>query len=199
QVLVWKRRERFLKDRFTVLAVCSEADKRSLNLKVPIHVIPNGFERPGAQPIRNPSIPPRIGFIGLFDYFANAHGVRWFVSNCWGEIKRELPDSRLRLVGRGSDRLSGSSVDDIDGLGWVENANDEIATWSVMVVSLHIGGGQRVKISEGFSRKCPVVSTDLGAYGYDVTDGRELLLADDPKEFAAACVALIRDRTAANA
>jgi glycosyltransferase involved in cell wall biosynthesis len=81
----------------------------------------------------------------------------------------------------------------VDPLGWIDDAAAEIATWSAMIVPLHVGGGQRVKIPESFSRKCPVVSTSLGAFGYEVTDGRELLLADDPAEFAAACVSLICD------
>ena len=37
-----------------------------------------------------------------------------------------------------------------------------------------------------------VVATRLGAEGYPVTHGRELLLADTPADFAAAVVALLR-------
>jgi glycosyltransferase involved in cell wall biosynthesis len=36
-----------------------------------------------------------------------------------------------------------------------------------------------------------VVSTKLGAYGYDVADGRELFLADAPEAFAAKCVRIL--------
>ena len=68
-----------------------------------------------------------------------------------------------------------------------------------MIVPTIHGAGMRVKIADAFSRKCPVVSTHLGAYGYDVRNGRELLLANDPRQFAAACVALIRDRATAKA
>jgi len=38
-----------------------------------------------------------------------------------------------------------------------------------------------------------VVATRLGAEGYPLTDGRELLLADTPAGFASATVALLRD------
>ncbi len=69
----------------------------------------------------------------------------------------------------------------------------EIATWSAMVIPIRLGAGTGVKIADGFSRKCPVVSTQLGAFGYDVQHGRELLLVrdDDPVAFASACVSLI--------
>ena len=37
-----------------------------------------------------------------------------------------------------------------------------------------------------------MVATRLGAEGYPVTDGREMLLADTPVDFAAAVVSLLR-------
>jgi glycosyltransferase involved in cell wall biosynthesis len=193
QILAWKRREQALSERFTVVGVCSQGDKALLNLPGPVHVIPNGYARSKDEPQPRPATPPRIGFIGLFDYFANVEGVRWFVEQCWALIKRELPDARLRLAGRGSDELFKSAGPDVDALGWVDSAADEIATWSAMIVPIQVGGGTRVKIAEGFSRKCPIVSTRVGAYGYDVQHGRELMFADKPADFAAACVAVIRD------
>ena len=62
-----------------------------------------------------------------------------------------------------------------------------------MVVPIRVGGGSRVKIAQAFSRKCPVVSTSLGAFGYDVINGEEILIADEPQSFSAACIKLIQD------
>jgi glycosyltransferase involved in cell wall biosynthesis len=59
---------------------------------------------------------------------------------------------------------------------------------------IHVGGGTRVKIAEAFSRKCPVVATSLGAFGYKVNDQEELLLADSPETFANACTTLLSNR-----
>ena len=64
---------------------------------------------------------------------------------------------------------------DVDALGYVADAASEMATWSAMIIPVRLGGGTRVKIADAFSRKCPVVSTRLGAYGYDVQTGRELI------------------------
>jgi glycosyltransferase involved in cell wall biosynthesis len=194
-----KRRERLLPNRFTTLSVCSEADRQYLRIDRKVHVIPNGFEAPGNEPLRCPAYSPRIGFIGIFKYPPNAAGVRWFVERCWPRIKQHIPDARLRLVGSGSEGPLAPSGGDIDALGYVEDAAAEMATWSAMIVPLHIGAGTRVKIAEAFSRKCPVISTSLGAYGYDVADGRELLLADTAEAFASACVRVIRQPSEAAA
>jgi glycosyltransferase involved in cell wall biosynthesis len=193
QMIISRRRERLWKERFTVLSVCSEADRQYLGGGEHIHVIPNGFDRPEREPCRNRVDPPRIGFIGLYSFPPNLEGVRWFMRACWPRIKREIPDLRLRLVGKDSDGPLRPLASDVDALGWVADPAAEIATWSAMIVPLRYGAGTRVKIADAFSRKCPVVSTRLGAYGYDVQPGRELLLADSTQEFASACISLIRD------
>lgn len=195
----WKRRESLLRERFGVLAVCSEQDRDYLSPLEPVHVIPNGFERPADEPRRNPAEPPRIGFIGAMGYKPNRDGVYWFVRDCWPGIKREIPDARLRLVGKWIDESHKPEGPDIDCLGWVEDPTEEIATWSSMIVPLHQGAGTRIKIAEAFSRKCPLVSTRVGVFGYDVKDRGELCIADTPAEFRAACLELIRDPSASAA
>jgi glycosyltransferase involved in cell wall biosynthesis len=192
RMLVWRRREKLLAERFSVLAVCSRADREYLKVDMPVHVIPNGFERPQGDPPRRPADPPRIGFIGLLGYPPNLEGMQWFARECWPEIKRVIPDARLRLVGRESDGSLKPSGPDIDGLGYVLDPTDEIATWSVMINPVRFGAGTRIKVAEAFSRKCPMVSTAVGAFGYEVTHGTELLLGEDPQEFSRACIRLIR-------
>src|SRR6476620_9415746 len=140
QVFRWTRREDLLRNQATVLAVCSERDKQSLRSEVPVHVIPNGFERPLNEPRRRPAAPPRIGFIGLFDYFSNVEGVEWFLRCCWPIVRQNLPEARLRLMGRGSNEHFQNFGSNVDPLGWIDDAAAEIATWSAMIVPLHVGG-----------------------------------------------------------
>jgi glycosyltransferase involved in cell wall biosynthesis len=96
-------------------------------------------------------------------------------------------------VGRGSDGKLTKLGPDVVGLGWIKDPAEEIASWSAMIVPIRVGGGTRVKIAEAFARKCPVVATRIGAFGYDVRDGEEILLADRADQFAAACIRLLQD------
>lgn len=192
----WRLRDRLLGERFDVLAVCSDADRkylRGLGVRKPLHVIPNGFEAPKSEPIRRPAKPPRFGFIGIFDYAPNREGVEWFAHACWPLIKRELPDARLRLIGRHSDSHLKPLGLDIDGLGFLKDPAPEMATWSGMVVPILTGAGTRGKIAHAFSSKCPLVSTTLGAHGYEVRQGELVMLADSAADFARCCVQLARD------
>jgi glycosyltransferase involved in cell wall biosynthesis len=195
-----KRRELRWQERFVTLSVCSNEDRRYLRGGDEMHVIPNGFERPAEEPVRAPAIePPRIGFIGLYTYEPNRDGVQWFLKHCWPAVREALPGVRFRIIGKGTDSEDGLKGPDVDALGFVDDPAAEIATWSAMVIPIRFGGGTRIKIADAFSRKCPVVSTELGAFGYGAQDGKQLRLADTPDRFAASCVELVKERGAADA
>ena len=188
------RRELLFGQRFTTLSVCSGADKRYLGNYDNIHVIPNGFPRLTSSPLRmlRPNFP-RIGFIGLYSYPPNIDGVGWFLKCCWETVRRAVPGVRLRLVGKGTDGVRRPTEPDVDGLGWVDDPTAEIASWSLMIIPIRFGAGTRIKLAEAFSRQCPVVSTRLGAFGYDLSNGRQLLLADTPEDFSRRCIELLQD------
>lgn len=197
--LLWRRRERVLLERFAIVGVCSERDRAYLGGDSRIHPIPNGFENTKVEILRKPTKLLRIGFIGTLRYAPNAEGLCWFIREVWPKIKIIQPNARLRVVGTDTDTGISDEDNDIDGMGFLADSAAEIDTWSMMVVPILVGGGTRIKIAEAFCRRCPVVSTSLGAYGYSVVDGQELMLADTPEDFAAACVGLIHDPSHAQA
>lgn len=189
---IWRRHERHFTHRFDVLTVCSEDDRQYLGLEERTHVIPNGFD-PVIVPLQVPAEAPRIGFIGNCEFGPNAEGLKWFIRDVWPAIRRQMPNVQLRLVGYKSESMSTKVDSDIVGLGWLKDPGNEIATWSGMIVPIKVGGGTRVKVVEGFARKCPVVATGLGSFGYAVQHGEEILLADRASDFAASCLALLKD------
>lgn len=62
-----------------------------------------------------------------------------------------------------------------------------------MLVPVRIGSGIRVKILIALALGVPVVSTTIGNEGIEILDGREILLRDDPDDFAAAAIELARN------
>jgi glycosyltransferase involved in cell wall biosynthesis len=64
-------------------------------------------------------------------------------------------------------------------------------TAAAYIVPLRIGGGTRLKIFEAMAMEQAVVSTTVGAEGLPLTDGVELLLADEPAAFADAVVKVL--------
>jgi glycosyltransferase involved in cell wall biosynthesis len=72
----------------------------------------------------------------------------------------------------------------------VEHCGPHYGDALAAIVPLRVGGGTRIKILEAFAHHCPVVSTSKGCEGLPVLNGTELLIADAPDDFAAACVEL---------
>ena len=187
-----KRQERHILDRFIGAAVCSDVDREFFHNDDRIHVIPNGFEA-GNKPADCPRDQKRLGCIGKISYRPTRDGLKWFGREVWPLILARCPQARLRVVGYNEGCEDALDFPNFDALGFVEDAAAEMETWSASIVPLRIGGGTRLKILDGFSKLCPVISTSVGAFGLQVTDQKNILLADTPGEFAAACIRLLEE------
>jgi sugar transferase (PEP-CTERM/EpsH1 system associated) len=183
-----------------VLAV-SEADAAALRKLVPglgVVVVPNGVDTLAYRPEASNAAPQvserALVFTGTMDFRPNVDAVLWFTRKVLPGVQAEVPEVHFFVVGQRPHRwLDGLRGDPAVTLtGWVEDARPYIAQAAVYVAPLRIGGGTRLKLLEAMATGKPVVATRLGAEGYPVTHGRELLLADTPVDFAAAVVALLR-------
>ena len=70
---------------------------------------------------------------------------RWLIENVWPDILQTMPQARLRVVGDGSEKETWQIARNIDALGWVADTESEMATWSLTVVPIFVGGGTCVE------------------------------------------------------
>ena len=68
-----------------------------------------------------------------------------------------------------------------------------INSHAVYIIPLRIGGGTRIKAYEAMAMGKAVVATRVGMEGLPVTHGENVILADQPEEFASAVVHLLRN------
>ena len=176
----------------------SQADARALQKLVPgleVAVIPNGIDTRVYVPATGEpqTASDSLVFTGTMDFRPNVDAVLWFTEQVWPRIQTEVPDVHFYVVGQRPHRRLGSLRKDrsVTVTGWVEDVRPYIADATVYVAPLRMGGGTRLKLLEAMAISKPVVATRLGAEGYPVTDGRELVLADTPAEFAQAVIALL--------
>jgi len=189
QAFKWKRHEFGALRQYGAVVVCSDDDRRYLGADN-VHTIPNGFALPADKPVRPAVDPDRIGFIGTLGYGPNYKGLLWFREQVWPRIRRQNPRMRLRLIGSPPPAQYRVEAEGFEPLGYVENPDGEIGTWSAMIVPILYGGGTRIKILDAFSKMCPVVATPMGAHGISAVGGTHLVLADDPQGFANGCLDL---------
>ncbi len=159
-----------------------------------VKVVPNGVDgdfwayRPYTGQERD------LVFVGSMDWLPNEDGVLYFLSEIWPLVKRECPGVRFYVVGRSpSARLRRYEGEDVVITGAVGDVRDYVYRSAVVVVPLRIGGGSRLKILEAMSAGRAVVSTSLGAEGIDYTPDRNIVIADDPEEFARRVCILLKD------
>jgi len=121
--------------------------------------------------------------------------MEYFASEMWPAIQAEVPEAKLRIVGRNPDRrVKKWASESIEITGRVPSVVEYLQQSSVVIVPLRIGGGTRLKIYEAMATAKAVVSTTVGAEGLDVQHGRDIMLADDAASFAQAVIMLLRDR-----
>lgn len=162
-----------------------------------VAVVPNTYPRP-QQPAGDPSAerPPVVLFQGSLGYPPNIDAAHWLTREIAPRIRAHIPDLEVRLVGRPATSVLGLHEPGVvTVVGEVPSMIPELSGASVALVPIRYGGGTRVKILESFAHRVPVVSTTLGAEGLDVEDGVHLLIANDPEEFTAATVRLLKDPT----
>jgi glycosyltransferase involved in cell wall biosynthesis len=191
--------ERMLVPRFQAICLAARADCDRIRQRHPganvVH-LPNAVFLPGPFPPGSVSRPPTLLFVGTLDYLPNEDGILYFCARILPLIRqRSAQPIRVRVVGanprpRVQDLAREAGV---EVLANVPDLAPYYADADAVIVPLRAGSGTRIKILEAFSFRKPVVSTTIGAEGLALTHARELLIADQPEEFASACVQLLED------
>ncbi len=143
---------------------------------------------------------PSLFHIGSMNWIPNEEGIRWFLREVWPLIHQKHPELLFYLAGRHMPEwLKNIQSKGVKVLGEVDSAERFISEKGIMIVPLLSGSGIRIKIIEGMAAAKPVVSTSTGAEGIEVSDGKDILLADSPQEMAEAISRLVNDKQSAMA
>ena len=77
--------------------------------------------------------------------------------------------------------------------GYVDDVRPFMRDTLCNIVPLRAGGGTRLKILNSWAMGKAIVSTSVGCEGLDARDGENILIRDDPREFAEAILSLRSD------
>jgi glycosyltransferase involved in cell wall biosynthesis len=160
-----------------------------------VEVIPNGVDCGHNLPGLAPVDATALVFNGAMTYSANFDAMRYFLAEIYPGIRQLIGNVSLTITGNTTGvRLADLQFDDSVQLsGYVDDIRPVIARAAVCVVPLRQGSGTRLKILEAMALGTPVVATSKGAEGLDITPGHDILIADEPEEFAHQVIRLLRD------
>ena len=130
-------------------------------------------------------------FVGNMAHTPNADAVHYFVREIYPRIREALPDVKVKIIGDDpAGELSGYGSRQVSVLGYVPVIESFLEQCRVFVAPLRFGAGIKGKIGEAMSYGLPVVTTSIGAEGFGLTHGVDVMIADEPSAFAEAVVDL---------
>jgi glycosyltransferase involved in cell wall biosynthesis len=111
------------------------------------------------------------------------------------EIHRQLPEAKFHIIGsKMPESVRALASDHVVTHGYVEKVEPFFESCLLSVAPLRFGAGVKGKTNQSMSFGVPVVSTSIGAEGMHLTHETNILLADQPLEFAQQVIRLHRDR-----
>ena len=136
-----------------------------------------------------------IAFVGGYEHQPNVDAVEYFCESIWPSVRESMPEARFRIVGSNVtpaiEKLA--TIPGVTVVGWVEDLRSELSTVRLTVAPLRFGAGVKGKVVHSMAAGVPCVASPVAVEGMGLADGREVLLAETPEDFAAKIVKLYSD------
>jgi len=195
------RAERFYVQQADHLLTVSEPDRRFFSQYLDpckITVIPTGVDLDYFQPSQGAEKTNSLVFTGSMDWLPNDDGICYFLNEVLPLIRCHIPEVKLCIAGRNpSTNVKALAMQTcVEVTGRVQDIRPYVREAAVYIVPLRVGGGTRLKIFEAMSMGKAIVSTSIGAEGLPVKNGENIIIQDDPEQFALSVARLLRDPAA---
>ncbi|HEX6460180.1 MAG TPA: glycosyltransferase family 4 protein [Thermoleophilaceae bacterium] len=136
-----------------------------------------------------------ILFLGNFLHTPNRDAVSYLCEEILPHLDPTvLGDDEIWIVGTAADQHVPELVETlpyVKTVGWVPSVLPYLHKARLSIVPLRYGAGTKRKLIQALMAGTPTVTTSVGAEGLHLRDGSEVLIADDPAEFAAAIERLL--------
>jgi polysaccharide biosynthesis protein PslH len=177
----------------------SESDKKEMKKLVPglkINIVPNGIDTEyfSKKATVDNSTSPRVLYVGNFKWLQNAEAAEILINNVWPEIKKNIPNAVLWIVGKDiTDNIKSYSRDDIKISEGIPDIRDAYLNSRVLIAPIEGPGGTRLKILEAMASALPVITTDVGAEGLQVENGKHALITNDWSTMSKMAINIIKN------
>lgn len=146
----------------------------------PTEVVPNGadaasigFRAPSERGSRS------LLFVGAMSHPPNVAAAVRLAREVLPRVRERYPEASLVLCGRAPDAtVRALASERVTVTGTVADTRPFLDAAGCYVNALTEGEGSSLKLPEAMASGVPVVSTAVGARGFDVADGRELLVTE---------------------
>jgi len=172
--------------------VVSPVEQQLLQQKLPgksVQLVSNIVDVPGSKTpfaLRRDYL-----FIGGFQHRPNTDAVLFFVQKIYPLVSEQLRDAKFYIIGdKAPPEIAALATDRIVVAGLQKDVRPFFDSVKLSVAPLRFGAGVKGKINQSMAFGVPVVATSLAIEGMDLTDHEEILVADEPEDFARALIEL---------
>jgi GT2 family glycosyltransferase/glycosyltransferase involved in cell wall biosynthesis len=172
--------------------VVSGVEQRLIQAKWPhksIQLVSNIVDIPGSK---TPFALRRDWlFIGGFEHRPNIDAVLFFVQKIYPLVRERLPDAKFYIIGgKAPPEIVALATERIVVAGLQREVRPFFDSVRLSVAPLRFGAGVKGKINQSTAFGVPVVATSLAVEGTELQDREEILVADEPADFARALIEL---------
>ncbi len=144
--------------------------------------VPTGMSVPAIQSSYTKA--ENLFFIGSFDWLPNLQGMDWFLGNVWDALRVKFPALKFYVAGKQMpERILKLKTEQFVPIEKVDDAKQFMALNGLMIVPLVSGSGVRIKIIEALALGKTIIATTIAAEGLGLTNGKNILIANNANEF----------------
>jgi GT2 family glycosyltransferase/glycosyltransferase involved in cell wall biosynthesis len=124
-------------------------------------------------------------FIGGFQHKPNIDAVLFFVREIYPLVSEHLRDAKFYIIGdKAPPEVAALANERIVVAGLQRDVGPFFDSVKLSVAPLRFGAGVKGKINHSMAFGVPVVATSLAIEGMELQDREDILVADEPEEFA---------------
>lgn len=133
-------------------------------------------------------------FIGGYGHPPNSDAIRWIANEILPRLRQVMPDIRLHVFGDMPDTARRElGTPGLELHGRVADLTPWMDSCLASLAPLRFGAGVKGKINLSMSHGLPVIATTIAVEGMQLSDGINVLIADDAAAFADAVLRLAHD------
>ena len=164
--------------------------KDATNIK--IGLLPNIHHIPEFIPVPPPYT--KLLFVGSFKHEPNVDAILYFCNEIFPLLLEMNSNFTLEVIGPNPpESVQALQSDKIFIRGFIENLDECYRKAHISIAPLRFGAGMKGKIGEALSFGLPVVTTRIGAEGFGLSVGVNILIAETSLDFAESILRLSQD------
>ena len=197
--LIIRQVEKKFYSRFKEIVISSPIDAEAMSKFCPrstISVVPHGVDSAYFESHYPESEEPTLIFSGVMNYGPNVLAALYFCDSIFPLIIKEFPRVKLLIVGRNPTaelKALEKNHPGIEVTGEVDDIRPYLGRANVYVCPLVSGAGLKFKVLEAWASNRAVVATSLSCDGIEVAPNEDILVADEPGQFAEAVIRFLRN------